>query len=260
MSNSPNRAARWLWLAAELICLAVLAVVALMIIGRMTDRAEISREEQASTEIMQQIEPANALEIELDANEPPVVQPAVAALQAQNPDAVGLLSFGVDKSMYVCQAEDNYYYLYRQFDGTDNPAGAIFMDSRNTLWPRSDNLILYGHNMRDGYRFGTLKRYTDAEYLLSNPTFTFADAYETVEYLPFAIFHTTVLTADDAYFAFDRTDFADETDFDQYVAEVRARSLLDLPISVNYGDKLLTLATCSSEHDRGRLIIVCRAK
>ena len=260
MKPAPNRAARWLWLVAEILCIAVLAVVVLMIIGRLTDRGAVSREEQASTRAMQAVEPADSPETTPEPEKPPVIQPAIAALQAQNPDAVGLLKFDADRSLYVCQGDDNYHYMYHQFDGTENPAGMIFMDYRNTLLPRSDNLILYGHNMRDGSRFGTLKRFTEAEYLLNHPIFTFADAYETVEYLPFAVFHTTVIEEDEAYFAFDRTDFADEAAFDAYIAEVKSRSVLDLPVEVNHGDKLLTLATCSSAHDRGRLVIVCKEK
>lgn len=249
-----------MWLAIELACIALLTILLIIIAARLTARGRIAREERASAEAMLAIKPSESADPPRTSAAPPAVQPAIAALQAENPDAVGLLSFGAGRSLYVCQGKDNYYYMSHQFDGTENPAGMIFMDCRNSLWPRSDNLILYGHNMRDGSRFGTLKRFTEAEYLLAHPTFTLADACETVEYLPFAVFHTTVLTADDAYFAFDKIDFADEAEFDAYVSEVKARSVLDLPLSVEYGDRLLTLATCSSEHDRGRLVVVCREK
>ena len=76
--------------------------------------------------------------------------------------------------------------------------------------------------------------------------------------MPIAIFHTTVLTDDPSYYAFDHIDFVDKADFDQYIADVQSRSLIDIPLTAEYGEKLLTLATCSSSQERGRLVIVLR--
>ena len=188
----------------------------------------------------------------------PEVQHEIVELQEQNPDAVGLLHFEGDRTLYVCQTTDNSYYMAHRFDGSEDPAGMIYMDFRNSLWPRSDNLILYGHNMRDGSRFGTLSHFECASHMKEYPIFQLVDLYETVNYVPIAIFHTTVLTDDPSYYAFDRTDFASEADFDQYIADVQLRSLIDIPLTAEYGEKLLTLATCSSSQERGRLVIVLR--
>ena len=63
----------------------------------------------------------------------------------------------------------NEYYLYRNVQKEDSKPGSIFLDYRcsfddvgedGTLQtPNSDNLIIYGHNMRDLSMFGTLKYY-----------------------------------------------------------------------------------------------------
>ena len=134
----------------------------------------------------------------------------------------------------------------------------IYMDFRDSLWPRSDNLILYGHNMRDGSRFGTLRRFERSSYMKKFPVFQFVELYETAEYVPIAIFHTTVLTTDPDYYPFDRVNFTDGTDFDQYISDVKSRSLINIPLTAEFGEKLLTLVTCSSSMDRGRLVIVLR--
>ena len=248
-------------LAAEILLVAALLSLAIAIFRQTIAGNRIRAEEQAATEAMQVIsaavpeEPAAAAEAPQTA---PQIQPEISALMDENPDAVGLLHFEGDRTLYVCQTFDNSYYMSHRFDGSEDPAGMIYMDWRDSLWPRSDNLILYGHNMRDGSRFGTLRRFEQKSYLLEHPVFQLVELYETVDYVPFAIFHTTVIEDDPEYFAFDQTDFADDDAFRNYVAQVKARSVLDIPIDAIPGDRLLTLATCYSDLERGRLVIVCR--
>jgi len=228
----------------------VFVALLLVIAHRIISSCRIAGEEESAAAVLREMghygEPAS-LEM----------QPEIMALREENPDAVGLLQFEGDRSLYVCQGADNSYYMNHRFDGSEDPAGMIYMDFRNGLNPRSDNLILYGHNMRDGSRFGTLRRFEDAAYLEKYPVFRLCELYETVDYAPFAIFHTTVLTDSPDYYPFDQTEFSDKTDFDRYVADVKARSVLDIPLDVQYGDRLLTLATCHSGLERGRLVIVC---
>lgn len=265
--SSQNKEKRRRWLIAEVLSGLLLVLLLLLIARQVFQRAQISAEERSAAGLVQTSTAApsprpeeGGLETAHPTAEPPSRQDLIQTLRQQNQNTVGILEFDADRVMYVCQGEDNRYYMTHTFDHSENPAGMIYMDYRNSLEPRSDNLILYGHNMNDGSRFGTLKRFTLSEYLLANPVFRFSDPYETVEYLPFAIFYTTVLTDDPAYFKFDRTDFVDDVDFNAYVKEVRARSVLNLPVEVTSGDRLLTLATCSNAHDRGRLVIVCREK
>lgn len=236
----------------------LLISLAAVIVVRTLSAGHISAEEQAAAVHYQDI---TAVQTENDTpaiSESPEIQPEIAALMEQNSDAVGLLHFEGDRTLYVCQTTDNVYYMNHRFDKSEDPAGMIYMDFRNSLWPRSDNLILYGHNMRDGSRFGTLKRFEKKDYILKYPIFQLVGKYETVDYVPFAVFHTTVLTDDGSYYPFDQVDFEDEAAFQQYVHDAKSRSVLNIPVDVAYGDKLLTLATCHSGLERGRLVIVCR--
>lgn len=51
-----------------------------------------------------------------------------AALQAINPDAAAWLEMpGLGISLPVVQAADNETYLHRSFDGSDSPAGCLFL-------------------------------------------------------------------------------------------------------------------------------------
>ena len=251
-----NRDRKTRWLVLEWISLALLVLLSLLMIRRLIAWNRIMDEERAAAGLRESVVTA---EPPFEPIAAPTVQPAIQELQDQNKDAVGLLHFGEDHTLYVCQSTDNAYYMTHRFDGSEDPAGMIYMDYRNTLFPRSDNLILYGHNMRNGSRFGTLGHYLQKEYLRKYPLFQFADACETADYVPFAIFHTSADPDAPEYFAFDRVNFSTDDDFTNYVREVRERSVLKIPLEASPGDRLLTLATCSSELDHGRLVIVCRA-
>lgn len=251
-----RRRARRNWLILELVCLLILAVLVAMIAQKLVARRRIAAEESASNRAMQIIVESTSAPAPSSA---PVIPLSMRMLLEQNPDTVGMLRFDGDRSFYVCRTDDNVYYMNHRFDGSEDPAGMIYMDYRCELLPRSDNLILYGHNMADGSRFGTLKRFRNEKHLSANPVFTFADLYETVDYAPVAVFTTSVIPDDPAYFPFDCPDFATEDDFNAYIDAIKARSELSLSATPAYGDKLLTLATCSNDHERGRLVIVCYA-
>ena len=253
---------RRLWLIAEIVCAVVFILAIVSLIVKLTDSRQRRAEEQASTNAFDaysdtlQSEPQESPDV-TPLSDTPQPAPEALALLAQNEDFVGMVGFA-DMSLYVCQGEDNFYYAAHRFDGTEHPAGMIFMDCRNSLWPLDDNTVLYGHNMRDGSRFGKLGRYTDAEYLAENGVFRFASLYELHEYAPIAVFYTSVDPENPDYFNFSQLNFADEAAFDAYIREISARSLHPLPADVHFGDRLLTLATCSEEYDGGRLVIVCR--
>ena len=173
-----------------------------------------------------------------------------------NGDLVGMVGFD-DMALYVCQGEDNSYYASHRFNGSEDPAGMIYMDYRCSAWPLGQNTILYGHNMRDGSRFGKLNRMTRAKYLAEHPYVRYATLYEIRDYKPIAVFYANVDPAAADYFDFAVTDFPDADSFTAYVQEVKRRSVVELPATAQYGDNLLTLATCSEEGIGGRLIIVC---
>ena len=93
------------------------------------------------------------------------------SLQEINPDVIGWLEMeAVDTINYpIVQGEDNDYYLHRTFQRTDNFAGSIFMDYMNKSNFGQRNTIVYGHNMKNGSMFGSLKNYRDQEVYQKSP-------------------------------------------------------------------------------------------
>ena len=258
-----RRKRKQFWLAVE--CLFAVAFLALIcaIGARIVHDQRIAREEASAREVMNRVnatvEPTVSAASEVPAPSPDPEDDLMQSLKQRNPDFVGLLSYGEDTALYVCQGEDNFYYMSHRFDGSEDSAGMIYMDCNDRLDPPSENLILYGHNMRDGSRFGKLKRYEDVNYLMEHPVIRLTTAAGTVDYAPFAILHTSVDVSDERYLDFDRCDFAGKDEFDQYIAQLRAAAMYPLPLEVNYGDRLLTLVTCTNDYDNARLLVVCRS-
>lgn len=110
---------------------------------------------------------------------------------AINPDTVGQLQMGESINTYVVQ-RDNSYYLRRSFTGEYSFSGAIFLDVTCSIYPRSRNLIIHGHNMHNGTAFGKLSRYDDVAYLNKYPHIEFSTLYDSGLYTPFAVVYYSI--------------------------------------------------------------------
>ena len=81
------------------------------------------------------------------------------ALYEMNEDLAGILSVPALDMIYpVVRGRDNTDYLYKTFEGSSNPAGCLFMDYENSRDFTDPHTYIYGHNMKDGSMFGSLKR------------------------------------------------------------------------------------------------------
>ena len=60
------------------------------------------------------------------------------------------------------------------FYGEYSQSGVPFLDYRCSL--DSGNLLIYGHNMKNGTMFGELKNYTDSSFCADHPTIEFQTA------------------------------------------------------------------------------------
>lgn len=190
-----------------------------------------------------------------------------------NNEVVGFISIpGTEVAYPVMQSEDLEKYLNKNILGEEAKAGALFLDYRNSfdhvydgklLEQNSDNLIIYGHNMENGNMFGTLKNYrNDSSYYGNHPVIQFNSNYKQYQYKIFAFF---IVDAEDktdtAFECWNNINFADETEFYNFVNEAKKRTIRLNDVDVQYGDKLLTLSTCNGIFGKdgpGRLIVLAR--
>ena len=175
-----------------------------------------------------------------------------------NPSFVGFLQAGVSVVEPVVYSNDNEYYLTHNFNNEEDAAGAAFMDMRCSLWPRSQQIVIHGHNMKNKTVFGSLDDMGDIDNLKQYPTVQFDTIYEDGTYVVFAAFNASMNTDESSYFDVARYDFATEAEFQAYLDEVLERSMYDIPVDVSYEDELLTLVTCSYHQDNGRFLLFTR--
>jgi len=178
-------------------------------------------------------------------------------LHDQNPDMVGWLQIDGTKINYpVMQTDpDNpNYYLYRDFDGNESVRGSIYAWEKADVFKPSDNITLFGHNMKDGSMFAYLGNYYNKKTWENNPLIFFDTLTESHVYKIFAVFKTS--GTDNVGFAYHQmTDVESIEEFDEFVATCKELSFYDTGITPVYGDKLLCLSTCEYTIDNGRFVV-----
>ena len=182
-------------------------------------------------------------------------------LYALNQDLVGWLNIpGTNLDVQVVQAEDNDYYLRRDFYGKSSRYGCPYMDYKNDSKYLDDNTVIYGHHMTDGLIFSNLDKYKTLEGYKESPIIVYNTLYDTYYFKVFAAFYINATPADDNnyFFNFMITDFSTDERFSKFVDELEKRSVIDTGVSVQPDDKLLTLVTCTYEFNDARFVVVGR--
>ena len=173
-------------------------------------------------------------------------------LKQTNSDTVAWLKVeGIPVEYPAVKTNNNDFYLNHSFDKSRNSAGWIFMDYANKLDGTDRNIVVYGHNRRDGSMFGTLKNILNEEWYNNekNKFVTFNTESEQSVYEVFSVYE---IEKEDYYI---RTDF--NNDFREFINEIKSRSIKDFKNEVTNEDKILTLSTCA---DNNKYRVVLHAK
>ena len=158
-------------------------------------------------------------------------------LRKENEDIVGWVEIENTEINYpVLQADDNDFYMNHNYKGEKSSAGSIFLDKDYDFNLPSSNLLIYGHNMKNNTMFQNL--------------------------LKFSAFYSKVYykTDKNVFRYYNFVNASSEEDYNNFVGNVKKASLYDTGINVNFGDKLITLSTCSYHTTDGRFVVVGRKK
>ncbi|MBQ8182071.1 MAG: class B sortase [Ruminococcus sp.] len=198
--------------------------------------------------------------------------PGAKKLLDMNKDVIGYIKIdGTPVDNVVLRGEDNFVYLDKKINGDENRAGELFLDWRNHFddvdeeghlkVANSQNLVIYGHAMKDESMFGSLIKYRTTDgYYSDHPVIYLNSNYSHYTYKIFSVF---ILDAEDKsetkFDCWNKFNFQNEIDFYNFVNEAKRRNIRTNDVDVKYGDQLLTLSTCDTYlGDRGRLIIMAR--
>ena len=253
----PRPAARRRTSPLYILALAFFLLVFLVSGGLLVHRLWQDREVQADfTALEQQILPP----VSAEGDQPVDNATRFASVKAQNPDFIGWISIdGTNLSFPVMYTPDNPdFYLRHNFSGEYSNSGTPYLDANCTLTQDacSNNLIIYGHNMKTGTIFGVLTDYKKAETYREHPVIRLDTMYSSGEYEVFAAFAIDVVA--DTSFAYNTYIDMDKAAFDEFVREAKQRSDVDSGITPVYGDELLTLSTCEYSSANGRYVVCAR--
>lgn len=190
----------------------------------------------------------------------PEVLDEYAGLYVENSDTIGWLKIdGMTIDYVVMQAPDEINkYLRHDFYGKDSTRGCLFVDEYCDIF-NSDNIIIYGHNMKDGSMFGTLDSYADESFYAEHKIIQFDTIYEKHSYEVVAAISTSIPAKDEDVFRYyEYTSSNDEETFLDYADFIEKNKLYDTGVEINPGDKLLTLSTCAYHTTDGRFVVVAR--
>lgn len=208
-------------------CLLLSAAAVLAGVNIYSELKERQKEKEDFAAVSQIAEPTvTAAQTETEPTKQPAAERNIQALIAENSDCIGWLSIdGTNISYPVMHTpSDPQKYLRRNFYDKYSQSGVPFLDGRCDL--QSSNLIIYGHNMRNGTMFADLKKYVDRDFLNAHRTVKF----ETADGIRYFIV-TEVLRTDITYAWYDR-------------------------ITAEDGSRCLVLSTCYGSGKDGRLLII----
>ena len=198
----------------------------------------------------------------------PTILPDMQQYYNDNPHTVGYIEIPGTKLSYpVVQTPENRdYYLDKDFQGKKSAFGTIYAELADINKP-SDNITLYGHNMKDGSMFAVLHKYQDKAFWEENQIIFFDTLYERHTYKVFAAFKTSANIGE----GWDYHKFIDaesEEDFNYFIQTAKygrteggkVVSFFDSGITPVYGDKIITLSTCEYTMGSNGRLVVCAVR
>ena len=150
----------------------------------------------------------------------------------------------------VVKHSDNNYYLKYDFYKKRNVMGWIFFDYRNDGVNFDDNNIVYGHSMKNGTMFGTLKKVLNSSWR-KNPDNMIINLENEKGNFKFKIFSAYQVDYTTDYLVIN---FNSKGDKEEFIKMIRGRSSFKTNDSVTPDDKILTLSTCAGGNNR-RLVV-----
>lgn len=226
---------------------------------------DLWKEKRAEEERLKSIlDEQTALAVAAGENEK-AIQPEILSkfvdLHRENPDFRGWLKIDGMKIDYPVMSRegDNDYYLDKNFEGEKDKNGLLILDYRCNLISGSQNFIIYGHNMRSGVMFGTLKNYKDKAFCEAHPIIQFDTLYEEAEYKVVAAMLSEVAYADEDVFRYyDAIDMSTEESFEVFKENISKQALYTTGETLSYGDSCLILSTCDRYKEDGRFVVIAK--
>lgn len=172
-----------------------------------------------------------------------------AALKKINKDIYAWINIpGTQVDYPVLQNDTNEFYLNRDVEKEWSPYGSIFSEKYNTKDFSDFNTLLYGHNMKNGRMFGSLKKFRDESFFKEN---RYINVYTEGRVLKYEIF--AACTWDNKHILANRN-FNLTENRTKYLEDIFAvrdmNSQIAKDIKVTADDRIITLSTCMNNKEK----------
>lgn len=155
--------------------------------------------------------------------------------------------------------QNNQLYLNKNFYKNNSSYGTPFLADYCDI-NTSDNLIIYGHHMKNGKMFANLEKYKDFNFYQNHKIVLLytLQGNSTLEnkYKIISCFKTTADENGFKYYLFSKAN--SKEDFNEYVKKCKELSFFNIEATAQYGDKLITLSTCEYSQKNGRIVVVAK--
>ena len=182
-------------------------------------------------------------------------------LQKENSEIIGWLEIeGTNINYPVLQGKDNEFYMKNNYKKEKSKNGSIFLDKSYNWDIPSSNLLLYGHNNKNGTMFQELLKYKKEDFYKEHTKIKFTTNKEDSVYEIMSVFYSRVYYKNEKnvfrYYYFVNAE--NEQEYNDFVNNAKKASIYDTGITAEYGEQLLTLSTCSYHTEDGRFVVVAK--
>ncbi len=176
-----------------------------------------------------------------------------------NNDLVGWIKIDGTRIDYPVMQNEDYYLrrnIYKNYSYYGTPYLAKYCDVKN-----SDNLVIYGHHIKNNAMFGELENYKKKSFYNNHKYIKFYTLENelTIEHV-YEVIATfkTVVYSDNGFKYYSFNNAKNSQDFNDYVSMCKQLQFYETGKTANYGDKLITLSTCEYSRKNGRIVVVAK--
>lgn len=175
------------------------------------------------------------------------------ALLEINEDFLGWLYFPLlDLSYPVVYGDEESTYLHEAIDGTKSSSGCLYIDAWSDPHLKDMTTIIYGHNMRNGSMFGSLKKIRTEEGLVEqDPYFYYYTPNRAYKCHIFAYYLENAKGKTYSY----PTDNRTYDEYMDYILEKNEYAGGPDTVDLSHRPRILTLSTCSGRNSGKRTVI-----
>ena len=169
------------------------------------------------------------------------------ALLNINSQGIGYIYIpSIDCRLPMVQGDDNDYYLTHTFNKEYSANGCLFEDYRINGGLSASQIIIYGHNMRNGAMLGKLKNYQDYSFWNNsgNDVLYIYTGNVIKEYKIFSCYISEAIS--DTY----TFNFPTLESMRDYAVNMKAKSMYDTGVDVSTATQVITLSTCTNDGEQ----------